>query len=158
MYTPRLAAKEDMPQVWQLIKELAVFEKEPEAVEILPSDLVEHGFGDHPEFVCFVIEDDERIFGMALVYPRYSTWKGKALHLEDLIVSENYRGQGYGTLLLDAVVKYGSDLGVNRISWEVLDWNEDAIVFYESKGAKVMRDWDVVQLNKEAITNYIDRL
>jgi GNAT superfamily N-acetyltransferase len=73
-------------------------------------------------------------------------------------VSENYRGQGYGTLLLDAVVKYGSDLGVNRISWEVLDWNEDAIVFYESKGAKVMRDWDVVQLNKEAITNYIDRL
>lgn len=158
MYTPRLAVKEDMAQVWQLIKELAVFEKEPEAVEILPSDLVEHGFGDNPEFVCFVIEDDERIFGMALVYPRYSTWKGKALHLEDLIVSENYRGQGYGTVLLDAVVKYGSDLGVNRISWEVLDWNEDAIVFYESKGAKVMRDWDVVQLNKEAITNYIDRL
>jgi GNAT superfamily N-acetyltransferase len=158
MYTPRLAVKEDMPQVWQLIKELAVFEKEPKAVEISPSDLVEHGFGDHPEFVCFVIEDDERIFGMALVYPRYSTWKGKALHLEDLIVSENYRGQGYGTLLLDAVVKYGSDSGVNRISWEVLDWNEDAIVFYESKGAKVMRDWDVVQLNKEAITNYIDRL
>ena len=158
MYTPRLAVKEDMTQVWQLINELAVFEKEPEAVEISPSDLVEHGFGDHPEFVCFVIEDDERIFGMALVYPRYSTWKGKALHLEDLIVSKNYRGQGYGTLLLDAVVKYGSDLGVNRISWEVLDWNEDAIVFYESKGAKVMRDWDVVQLNKEAITNYIDRL
>jgi GNAT superfamily N-acetyltransferase len=158
MYTPRLAVKEDMEQVWQLIKELAVFEKEPEAVEISPSDLMEHGFGDHPEFVCFVIEDGERIFGMALVYPRYSTWKGKALHLEDLIVSENYRGQGYGTLLLDAVVKYGSNLGVNRISWEVLDWNEDAIVFYESKGAKVMRDWDVVQLNKEAITNYIDRL
>jgi GNAT superfamily N-acetyltransferase len=158
MYTPRLAVKEDMEQVWQLIKELAVFEKEPEAVEISPSDLVKHGFGDHPEFVCFVIEDGERIFGMALVYPRYSTWKGKALHLEDLIVSENYRGQGYGTLLLDAVVKYGSNLGVNRISWEVLDWNEDAIFFYESKGAKVMRDWDVVQLNKEAITNYIDRL
>jgi GNAT superfamily N-acetyltransferase len=158
MYTPRLAVKEDMEQVWQLINELAVFEKEPQAVEISPKDLVEHGFGDHPEFVCFVIEDHERIFGMALVYPRYSTWKGKALHLEDLIVSENYRGQGYGTLLLDAVVKYGSDLGVNRISWEVLDWNEDAIVFYESKGAKVMRDWDVVQLNKEAITNYIDRL
>jgi GNAT superfamily N-acetyltransferase len=158
MYTPRLAVKEDMEQVWQLIKELAVFEKEPQAVEISPKDLVEHGFGDHPEFVCFVIEDHERIFGMALVYPRYSTWKGKALHLEDLIVSENYRGQGYGTLLLDAVVKYGSNLGVNRISWEVLDWNEDAIVFYESKGAKVMRDWDVVQLNKEAITNYINRL
>jgi GNAT superfamily N-acetyltransferase len=158
MIIPRLAVKEDMVQVWQLIKELAIFEKERNAVEISISELEEHGFGDKPQFVCFVVEDDKKLFGMALVYPRYSTWKGQVLHLEDLIVSESYRGQGYGTLLLDTVVKYGKSLGVNRISWEVLDWNEPAIGFYEKKGAKVLRDWNVVQLNKEEINNYLDKL
>lgn len=158
MHIPRLAAEEDMDQVWQLIKELATFEKESDAVEILPQDLIDHGFGANPEFVCFVIEDDKRIFGMALVYPRYSTWKGKALHLEDLIVSEAYRGKGYGTMLLDTVIKYGKQLGVKRIGWEVLDWNEPAITFYESKGAKILKDWDVVQLDSKGIDNYLEQL
>lgn len=158
MYIPRLAEEKDMVQVWQLINELAIFEQESDAVEISPKDLINHGFSENPEFICFVIEDDERVFGMALVYPRYSTWKGKVLHLEDLIISEAYRGQGYGTLLLDTVVKHGKSLGVNRISWEVLDWNEPAVRFYEKKGAKVLRNWSVVQLNKEGIDNYIDRL
>ena len=136
-----------MGQVLQLIQELATFEKEENAVEVSLQNLEEDGFGKTPLFHCFVAEKENRIVGMALVYPRYSTWKGPVIHLEDLIVTEEMRGSGLGTALLNEVVKYGHDLGVKRISWEVLDWNEPAIGFYESKGANVMRDWDVVHLN-----------
>ncbi|TNJ44152.1 GNAT family N-acetyltransferase [Tamlana fucoidanivorans] len=151
----RDSQKKDMHQVLRLIQELAIFEKEPDAVEITVTDLENDGFGSHPAFHCFVAEVDSKIVGIALIYNRYSTWKGKAIHLEDLIVSEAMRGTGIGTALLNEVIKYGHSLGVKRINWEVLDWNEPAIEFYESKGAKVMRDWDVVQLNEEAINNYI---
>ncbi len=155
MNQPRLAVKQDMLRVLELINELAVFEKEPDAVEVTLSDLEKDGFGKYPKFTCFVLEQDAIIAGIALVYPRYSTWKGEVLHLEDLIVSEKCRGKGLGTQLLDAVVTYGKELGVKRISWEVLDWNEPAIKFYQSKGANVMRDWDVVQLDKNGIENYL---
>ena len=154
----RNARKEDMAQVLDLIKALAVFEKEPEAVEITTSFLQQQGFGDHPTFRCFVAELDFKIEGIAIVYNRFSTWKGTVLHLEDLIVSERMRGTGLGTALLDEVVKYGNELGVKRISWEVIDWNEPAITFYEKKGAIVLRDWDVVQLNEEGIKNYISKI
>ncbi|MHA7842021.1 MAG: GNAT family N-acetyltransferase [Winogradskyella sp.] len=155
MNQPRLATKADMPRVLELINELAVFEKEPEAVEVTQSMLETDGFGNNPKFTCFVIEVDNKVQGMALVYKRYSTWKGEALHLEDLIVSQSHRGKSLGTKLLDIVVEYGKSLGVKRISWEVLDWNEPAITFYETKGAKVMRDWDVVQLDEKGIENYL---
>jgi len=158
MNQPRLAIKQDMPRVLELINELAIFEKEPDAVEITLNDLERDGFGNQPKFTCFVIEVNSIIEGLALVYKRYSTWKGVVLHLEDLIVSQEMRGKGLGTVLLDQVVKYGNKLGVKRISWEVLDWNEPAIKFYESKGANVMRDWDVVQLNEAAIKNYLNNL
>jgi GNAT superfamily N-acetyltransferase len=95
---------------------------------------------------------------MALVYPRYSTWKGPVIHLEDLIVTERLRGSGLGSALLSKVVQYGYELGVKRISWEVLDWNEPAISFYERKGARVMRDWDVVHLDEKGIKNFMDNL
>jgi GNAT superfamily N-acetyltransferase len=155
MNQPRLAKKTDMPRVLELINELAVFEKEPDAVEVTQEMLESDGFGDNPKFTCFVIEVDNRIEGMALVYKRYSTWKGEVLHLEDLIVSQSQRGKNLGTRLLDKVVAYGKSLGVKRISWEVLDWNEPAINFYEKKGANVMRDWDVVQLDEKGIENYL---
>lgn len=157
-FTIRKAKKEDMSAVFQLIKDLAIFEKEPDAVDITIHDLERDGFGDIPQFECFVGEIDHNIEGIALFYNRYSTWKGRALHLEDLIVREDKRGLGLGTALLDEVVKYGHQLGVKRINWEVLDWNEPAITFYEKKGAKVMRDWDVVQLSEEGIKNYISNL
>jgi GNAT superfamily N-acetyltransferase len=157
-FTIRKAKKEDMSAVFQLIKDLAIFEKEPDAVDITIDDLERDGFGDIPQFECFVGEIDHNIEGIALFYNRYSTWKGRALHLEDLIVREDKRGLGLGTALLDAVVKYGHQLGVKRINWEVLDWNEPAIAFYEKKGAKVMRDWDVVQLSEEGIKKYISNL
>lgn len=158
MNQPRLALRQDMPRVLELIQELAIFEKEPHAVEITVSDLENDGFGTDPKFTCFVVEVDKTIEGIALVYTRYSTWKGQALHLEDLIVSQKCRGQGLGTLLLDTVVKHANQLGVKRVSWEVLDWNESAIKFYESKGANVMRDWDVVHLDQNGINNYLNQL
>ncbi len=154
-YTIREAVAEDMSQVLQLIQELASFEKEAHAVAVTVEELINDGFGEHKLFHCFVAESDESIVGMALVYPRYSTWKGAIIHLEDLIVTEKMRGSGLGTALLNEVVKYGHNLGVKRINWEVIDWNEPAIKFYESKGAKVMRDWDVVQLDEKGIANYL---
>ncbi len=157
-YTIREARPEDMEQVLNLVQELANFEKEPNAVEITKDDLINDGFGAQKMFHCFVADTDDGIAGIALVYPRYSTWKGPAIHLEDLIVAEKMRGSGLGTALLDQVVKYGNSLGVKRICWEVLDWNEPAIAFYEKKGANVLRDWDVVQLDEKGIKNYIESL
>lgn len=157
-FTIRNANKEDMPQVLNLIKELAHFEKEANAVEVTVEQLQNDGFNKQPAFKCFVADVNSKVKGIALVYNRYSTWKGRALHLEDLIVSESMRGSGVGTALLDEVVKYGHDLGVKRINWEVLDWNEPAITFYEKKGADVKRDWDVVHLNEQGIKDYISKI
>lgn len=154
----REAKKADMESVLKLINELAVYEKEPDAVEVTVADLEQHGFGMNPSFHCFVAEKNHEVIGIALVYMRFSTWKGSVLHLEDLVVSQKMRGQGVGTILLNEVVKYGSQLGVKRVCWEVLDWNESAIVFYEQKGANVMRDWDVVHLDETAIKNYISNI
>lgn len=155
-YSIRPARKEDMEAVLDLIRELAVFEKEPDAVEVTRSQLEEDGFGPQPRFQCFVGCEGDRIRGMALVYPRYSTWKGPAIHLEDLIVTESARGTGLGTALFTEVIRYAADQGVKRVCWEVLDWNEPAISFYESRGARVLRDWDVVQLDEEGIAAYLE--
>lgn len=157
-YVIRKAQKTDMSKVLDLIVELAIYEKEPEAVEITAEDLIQHGFGTASEFDCFVAEVDQNIIGIALVYTRFSTWKGVVLHLEDLIVSEAMRGHGIGSALLDEVIKYAAALGVKRVSWDVLDWNTPAIEFYEHKGADVKRDWDVVHLNEEGIKNYLAKL
>ncbi len=157
-FTIRDAKATDMPLVLGLIKELAVFEKEDNAVEVTVEDLVADGFGKERLFHCFIAEVRGGIEGMALIYPRYSTWKGPSIHLEDLIVSEKMRGSGIGNALLTSVVRYGSNLGVKRISWEVLDWNETAINFYEKKGANVMRDWDVVHLDEKGIENFLKNI
>ena len=154
----RKAKARDMSKVLDLIVELAIFEKEPLAVEISVDDLIQHGTGSSSDFDCFVAEAANDIVGIALVYTRFSTWKGRVLHLEDLIVSKNMRGKGVGSALLDRVVKHASDLKVKRISWEVLDWNTPAIQFYEAKGADVKRDWDVVHLNEEGIKKYLSKL
>ena len=147
-----------MRHVLALVQELAVFEKEPDAVVLRVEDLEKDGFGPEKLFHCFVAEAEAGIVGMALIYPRYSTWKGPAIHLEDLIVTESVRGSGVGSALFEAVIRYGHELGVRRISWEVLDWNEPAISFYESKGARVLRDWDVVQLDEAGIRQFINSL
>lgn len=154
-YSIRPAHREDMGAVLDLIRELAVFEKEPDAVEITQPQLEEDGFGEPSKFNCFLAVSGKDVLGMALVYPRYSTWKGPALHLEDLIVTRAARGHGIGGALLTEVIRFARDSGARRVSWEVLDWNEPAIAFYKARGARIMRDWDVVQLDREGIDHYL---
>ncbi|HKJ06362.1 MAG TPA: GNAT family N-acetyltransferase [Flavobacteriaceae bacterium] len=157
-YTLRKALKSDMSQVLNLIRELATFEKEPRAVVIDVNDLEKDGYGKNPLFKCMVAEANKKIIGIALMYYRYSTWKGKVLHLEDLIVNHKYRGNGIGAALLNEVVKFGKNEGVKRITWEVLDWNTPAIEFYKNRGATIMDEWKVVHLTEQGIDNYLAKI
>ena len=151
----RKATPNDMPQVLELIQELAVFEKEPEAVVITAADLVRDGFSENPLFHCFVAEIDQKIIGIALYYYRYSTWKGKTLHLEDLIVKESQRGTGIGFQLYSEIIRQGQRDQVRRIEWAVLDWNTPAIDFYKKTGAKVLSEWCVAQMDEEGIDLFL---
>ncbi len=156
-FTIRDGKKEDLPSVLKLIKELAHFEKESDAVIVTVEDLEKDGFGKNPLFQFFVAEMENEIVGMSLFYPRYSTWKGPTIHLEDLIVTEEKRGLKIGGALYKKVIEYGYNNGVQRIEWAVLDWNEPAIAFYESTGATVLRDWDTAQFHREEMKNYLNK-
>lgn len=150
----RKGTKEDMPAALELIKELAHFENEPHAVEVTVEELEKDGFGNDPLFYTFVAETDDGIIGMALFYYRYSTWKGKTIHLEDLIVKESKRGTGAGSALYKEVIKFAKEEGVRRVEWVVLNWNQHAIDFYERSGAALLQDWRTVQMNEEGITKF----
>ena len=152
----RKATKNDMPSVLELIQELATFEKEPDAVVVTVDDLVRDGFSENPLFQCFVAEEENEIVGMALYYYRYSTWKGKTIHLEDLIVKESKRGTGAGFALYKEIIKQGKAENVRRIEWNVLDWNTPAIDFYEKSGAKVLGDWRVVHMDDKGIEQFLN--
>jgi len=151
----RTAIASDSSAILSLIQELALFEKEPESVKLIESDIEKYGFGTTPLFRCLVAELQHKVIGMALFYPRFSTWKGPTFHLEDLIVSEIYKGRGYGTQLYSAFIRDAYDLGVQRIEWNVLDWNIPAIRFYENSGAIVLQDWKTVQMDAQAMKNYL---
>ena len=153
----RKGLKEDMPGVLDLIHELAVFENEPEAVVITVADLERDGFGPNPLFHVFVAEVDREIVGIALYYYRYSTWKGKTIHLEDLIVKESMRGTGVGSALYKEIFKQAEKDQVRRVEWAVLDWNTPAVQFYQQTGAKVFEDWRVVQMDEAGITTYLQQ-
>lgn len=150
----RDAVQNDMKQVLMLIKELAKFEKEPNAVILNEEQLVRDGFSENPKFKCFVAESNNEIIGMALGYPRYSTWKGVTMHLEDLIVTKSRRGNGVGSLLFSKFINYAHSLRVKRIEWAVLDWNVNAIEFYEKNGAKILSDWRVAQMDEDSIKKF----
>ena len=158
----RKGQPEDMGAVLGLIQELAVFEKEPDAVLVTVQDLVRDGFGPKPLFNVFVAEIDsennsttKEIVGIALYYYRFSTWKGKTIHLEDLVVKESMRGTGLGYALYSEIIKQGKKDQVRRVEWNVLDWNTPAIDFYEKSGAKVLRDWYVVHMDEAGIHNFV---
>ncbi|MBF4517410.1 GNAT family N-acetyltransferase [Flavobacterium sp. ANB] len=149
---------EDMKAVLGLIQELAIFEKEPEAVVITVDDLVRDGFGEKPLFHVFVAELEKEIVGIALYYYRYSTWKGKTIHLEDLIVKEKMRGTGLGSALYAEIMKQGKRDNVRRVEWNVLDWNTPAVKFYENSGAKILDGWQVVQMDEAGINAFLEKL
>lgn len=150
----RKGTPQDMPAVLELIKELAVFEKEPDAAILTVDELVKDGFGTNPLFYTFVAEEEGEIIGMALFYHRYSTWKGKTIHLEDLIVKESKRGTGAGSVLYKEVITFAKAQGVRRVEWVVLDWNTHAIDFYKRSGATVFNDWLTVQMDEEGISKF----
>lgn len=153
--TVRKATIDDMKAILALIRELADFEKEPNAVVVTVEELQKEGFGNDPQFYAFVAEIETEIVGMALYYYRFSTWKGKTIHLEDLIVKDKVRGKGVGYALYSEIIKQAQKDKVRRIDWNVLDWNKPAIDFYESTGAKVLTDWRVAQMDEDAIALFV---
>lgn len=129
--TIRKGKKQDLSRVLELIKELAEYEKAPDQVTNTVEMMEEDGFGENPVFGFFVAEDDEKgIVGISLYYYRYSTWKGKKLYLEDIVVTENERGKGIGKMLFDATIEQGKAINCTGMMWQVLEWNEPAINFY----------------------------
>ncbi len=144
-----------MPQVLELIKELAAYENASDQVEITLSDMEEEGF-DKSSFTCFVVDVDGRLEGMAMTYFRFSTWKGRTVHLEDLIVRKSMRGTGLGGALYKTVVQFGKENGVRRIEWVVSEGNKNAIQFYENSGADIKRNWYTVHLDESVIENIIE--
>ncbi len=148
---------EDLPRALELIVELAVFEREPNAVETTVESMAQNGFGENPIFGFFVAEDQSgHVVGLSLYYWRYSTWKGKRLHLEDLIVTESARGQGIGTALFEKTMAFGVEQGCTGMTWQVLDWNEPAINFYKSYQAQLDGEWVNCCLSREQIQQIVN--
>ena len=137
----REGRKDDLPRVLELVIELATFERAPEEVINTVEKMEADGFGANPAFGFFVAEDSSRIVGLALYYWRYSTWKGKRIWLEDIIVTESERGRGLGKLLFERMLSFCVEQKSEGMMWQVLDWNEPAIRFYEKYGAKVSTEW-----------------
>jgi GNAT superfamily N-acetyltransferase len=137
----RKGLPEDIANALHLVKELAAFELAPNEVEVTIEEMIQWGFGSDKLFDFFVAEKNNTIIGMALYYYKYSTWKGKCLFLEDIIVTENERGQGIGKLLLNEVIKVAKEEKVRRMEWQVLDWNKPAIHFYKTYDATLDGEW-----------------
>ena len=142
-FTPTLrrGREADLPRVLALIQELAAYERAPHEVTNTLTMMRQDGFGPEPIFSFFVLENGDELLGLALFYTAYSTWKGRMLYLEDLVVTEAARRGGYGRLLFDAVVAEARRTGAQRLKWQVLDWNEPAISFYRKLGAQLDPEW-----------------
>ncbi len=137
----RAARKEDTQQIFNLIYELAVFEKAPNEVTNTVEQMLIDGFGTEPCYKVIVAEADNTIIGIALTFIKYSTWKGKGVFLEDLIVTESMRGKQIGRMLFDEVIKYAKSINAKQLHWQVLDWNTPAIEFYKKYNAEISSEW-----------------
>jgi len=139
--TIRRAVREDCPRLMELIQELATFERAPEQVTVTLDHFIENGFGDNPVWWAFVAESQTQLVGFALYYIRYSTWKGTAMYLEDILVTASMRGRGVGKLLFDRLIEEADEKKFNRILWQVLEWNASAINFYKKYHAEFDPEW-----------------
>ena len=137
----RPATEYDLPAIHALVYELAVYEKAPNEVTVSLAHFEESGFGKNPVWWAFVAETDDGIQGFALYYIRYSTWKGQAMYLEDILVTEAARGKGIGKLLFDRLIVEAKEKGFDRMIWQVLEWNEPAINFYKKYNASFDGEW-----------------
>lgn len=149
----RVAEKRDCARLLELVHELAIYEKAPQEVTVTLPEFEDAGFGENPVWKAFVAEDGQTIVGFALYYVRYSTWKGCRLYLEDFIVTENYRGKGIGKLLFEAIIQEAKDKNYNGMNWQVLDWNQPAINFYDKYTAAYESGWLNASFSKEQILN-----
>lgn len=147
MINTRFATPQDIPFVFKLIEELALFEKAPNELVNSIETLIEDGFGINPLYYCIVAELKTEIVGLALCYNRYSTWKGKCLYLEDLIITENHRNKGYGKVLMNHVIEYARQNNYAKLQWQVLNWNKDAIRFYDTYKVNMNNEWLNVSLD-----------
>jgi GNAT superfamily N-acetyltransferase len=152
----RKGKREDLPRTLELIRELATFEKAPGEVVNTVAMMEADGFGKQPVFGFFVAESNNTIVGLSLFYWRYSTWKGKRLYLEDIIVTEAARGRGVGKSLFDRTMQHALDEGCTGMTWQVLDWNEPAINFYKKYGAGMGQDWINCNLEKDQMLKLLE--
>jgi ribosomal protein S18 acetylase RimI-like enzyme len=179
--TVRRAEPKDVPRMLELVKELAVFEREPEAVTVTEEEMREAGFGERPVWIGWVAEmrvaSDEwrvaserkvssgefasgefggsEVVGMAVCYERYSTWKGRCLYLEDIVVTQHARGKGVGDKLFKACASFAVEQDFHHMLWQVLDWNEGAIRFYERYGAQISKEWLNARLERDQLVELI---
>mgnify|MGYP001575792492 FL=1 len=137
----RKANATDIPSMMKLIVELAIYERAPNEVTNTEQMMLKDGFGDNPLYHAFVADIEGEIIGFAITYYRYSTWKGRCLYLEDLIVTENYRNKGIGQELFDYCLSFGKEKSCKKMIWQVLDWNQPAINFYNKNNAQLDNGW-----------------
>jgi GNAT superfamily N-acetyltransferase len=154
MMNIRRGVLDDLPQVLGLIQELAVYERAPNEVTNTLREMERDGFGENPIFKFFVAEGSEGVVGIALYYTAYSTWKGKTLYLEDLVVTERLRRSGIGRMLFNAVAQEAKETGAKRFRWQVLEWNEPAIAFYQKIGAELDGEWINCTMSEKQIQDY----
>jgi GNAT superfamily N-acetyltransferase len=149
----RPATPVDVPQILAFIRELALYEREPDAVLATEADLLRDGFGETKRFYCIIAEIDTSPAGFALYFYNYSTWRGHhGIRLEDLYVTPEKRGQGIGKALLRHLARIAVEQGCPRLEWDVLAWNTPAIAVYESIGAQILTEWRIMRLSGEALT------
>ena len=153
-FTVRKGRKTDLPKVLELIKELALYEKAPNEVTLTLGELENDGFGKNPIYGLFVAESNSDIIGIAVYYEKYSTWKGRSLFLEDIIVTEESRGMGIGHQLFQAVIAVAKERNSARMEWQVLNWNEPAIRFYKKYNAELDDEWLNGKFTSEQIQSY----
>ena len=158
MYHIRKATIEDVEQIYALVYELALYEKAPHEVTNTVEQMKIDGFGDSPIFGCFVAETEGKIVGIALYYYRYSTWKGKCIYLEDIVVTQTHRGKQLGRLLLEETMRVAVAQNAQLLAWQVLDWNEPAINFYKKFGATFDDTWLNCRLSLEQMKNLLNEL